>query len=156
MKKWLSLLGWIALCLAAGFFGAMFEPGAWYDSLDRPSWTPPNWLFGPVWTTLYIVMGVAAWRVWRKREAAEAGLALGLFLTQLVLNALWSWLFFGLQSPGLAAVDIVAMLVTIVATSVLFWRIDRTAGILMIPYIAWVGYATALNISIWLRNQAGS
>lgn len=152
MKKWIALFGWVALSLGAGLFGSQFTPGAWYEALDRPSWTPPNWLFGPVWTTLYVLMGVAAWRVWRRPEARGRGAALGAFLFQLVLNALWSWIFFGLQMPGAAALEIVVLLAAILMTTVLFWRIDRPSGALLVPYIVWVSYASALNVSIWLRN----
>lgn len=152
MKNWLALVGWIALSLGAGLFGSQFQPGPWYLSLDRPPWTPPNWLFGPVWTTLYVLMGVAAWRIWVRRGVDGARAALGAFLVQLILNALWSWIFFGLHMTGVAAIEIAALLVAIIITTVLFWRIDRIAGLLLTPYIVWVSYATALNVSIWLRN----
>lgn len=152
MKKWIALVGWIALSLGAGLFGSQFMPGAWYAALDRPPWTPPNWLFGPVWTTLYVLMGIAAWRVWLRRDTSSVRGALAMFLVQLVLNALWSWIFFGLHMTGVAAIEIAVMLVAIIITTILFWRIDRIAGLLLTPYIVWVSYATALNISIWLRN----
>ena len=152
MKKWASLVGWIALSLGAGIFGSQFQPGTWYEALNRPPWTPPNWLFGPVWTTLYVLMGVAAWRIWVRRSEEGTGWALGLFVAQLVLNALWSWIFFGLHLTGFAAIEIVILLVAIILTTITFWKTDRPAGLLLVPYIVWVSYASALNISIWMRN----
>lgn len=127
-------------------------PGEWYASLAKPSWNPPSAVFAPVWSLLYVSMGVAAWLVWRQAGFEGAKLALGLFAGQLVLNALWSWLFFGLHRPDVAFVDIVALWLLILIVTVLFWRESRTAGALMLPYLAWVGFASCLNFAVWRLN----
>ena len=149
---WLGLPGWLLLPFAAAAVGTRFMPGAWYASLVKPAWNPPNWIFGPVWTLLYVLMGVAAWLVWRRVGWSGARLALGLFIVQLVLNAAWSWLFFGLHRPDLAFVDICALWGLILAVAVLFGRVDRLAAALLVPYLAWVGFATVLNFTIWRLN----
>jgi tryptophan-rich sensory protein len=127
-------------------------PGAWYASLAKPAWTPPDVVFAPVWTVLYILMGVAAWMVWRRAGFAGAGTALVLFIVQLVLNALWSYLFFGLHRADLAFLDIVALWVLILVAATLFWRVEWRAGALMIPYVVWVGFASCLNFALWRLN----
>ncbi len=139
--------------LAAGFIGSRFMPGDWYLSLAKPSWTPPGWIFGPVWTLLYILMGISAWLVWKEAGIWSAKLPLALFIMQLVLNALWSWLFFGLNKPGLALIDIVVLWTGILAVMLLFWQIRPLAGALFAPYLAWVTFAAALNLAIWLMNR---
>jgi translocator protein len=151
MRRWLALVGWIALPLLAGAFGSQFMPGEWYARLEKPDWNPPSWVFGPVWTTLYLLMGVAAWLVWDRHRGA-ARVALALFVVQLVFNAMWSYLFFGLQAPGLAFAEIVLLWLLIVATAVLFWRARRVAGVLLLPYLAWVSFAAVLNFTIWQLN----
>jgi translocator protein len=151
LKRWFGLAGWVALSLMAGVIGSQFEPGAWYAQLDKPSWNPPSSVFGPVWTVLYVLMGVAAWLVWDGRGSAARG-ALALFVVQLIFNATWSWLFFGLQSPGLALMGIAVLWVLIVLTTVVFWRVKTLAGALLLPYLAWVTFATALNYEIWRLN----
>jgi translocator protein len=149
--RWFGLLLWLLLPLLAGAFGSQFQPGAWYAALDKPSWNPPSWVFGPVWTVLYIMMGVAAWLVWdRYRSAARAALAV--FVVQVVFNGLWSYLFFGLQSPALAFAGIVILWSLIVTTLVLFWRARTVAGVLLLPYLAWVSFAAVLNFTIWQLN----
>lgn len=152
MKTTLGLGLWIAVSLSAGIVGSQFLPGEWYASLAKPSWNPPGWVFAPVWTVLYILMGAAAWIVWRKAGFAGAPVALGLFILQLVLNALWSYLFFGIRQPALALVDIVALWLAILATTVGFRRVSVPAGALLLPYLAWVGFATALNFTLWRLN----
>jgi translocator protein len=150
--RWFGLLLWMVLPLLAGAFGSQFQPGAWYAALEKPSWNPPSWVFGPVWTGLYLLMGLAAWLVWdRYRSAARTALAV--FVLQIVFNGLWSYLFFGLQSPALAFAGIVVLWVLIVATLVLFWRARTVAGVLLLPYLAWVSFAAALNFSIWQLNS---
>ncbi len=151
-KQVVGLILWIVVSLAAGVVGSQFMPGAWYAALDKPSWNPPGWVFGPVWTTLYILMGLAAWQVWRKRGFKAERLALSLFLVQLVANALWSYLFFGAQQPAAALVDIVILWLLILATTIKFWRVSTVAGAMMLPYLAWVGFATVLNFTLWRLN----
>ncbi|HSN68981.1 MAG TPA: TspO/MBR family protein [Thermoanaerobaculia bacterium] len=148
----ISLLVFVALVAAAAVTGAQFQPGGWYASLAKPSWTPPNWLFGPVWTLLYIGIAVAGWLIWRKTGRIDR--AIGVWIAQLVLNAVWSWLFFGMHRPDLALVDIVAMLILIALFIVLARRISPVASYLFVPYLVWVSYATALNFAIWRANPA--
>lgn len=150
-----ALIGSIVLCLAAGGLGAWAtnsEIPTWYAGIAKPSWNPPNWVFGPVWTTLYVLMAVAAWLVWRRDGMREARGPLTLFAIQLALNTLWSFLFFGLHNPGLAAAEIVLLSATILATTVSFWRRSHWAGALLVPYLAWVSFATVLNFTIWQLN----
>jgi tryptophan-rich sensory protein len=152
LKSALGLVGWLAVSFAAALIGSRFMPGEWYASLAKPSWNPPNAVFGPVWTVLYALMAVSAWLVWRRAGFSGAGAALGLFVFQLVLNALWSYLFFGLHRPDIAFFDIVVLWVGILAVTLLFWRVDRIAGALMLPYLAWVGFAAYLNYTLWRMN----
>jgi benzodiazapine receptor len=148
----LALLGWVLLSFAAALSGAWFPPDAWYGNLEKPSWNPPNWLFGPVWSVLYLLMGISAWLVWKKDGFTGAGGALTLFLVQLGLNALWTPVFFGMQRPDLALFVIVALLIMIAATRKAFRRHDRLAAWLLVPYLLWVGFATALNAALWRMN----
>ena len=141
------------LCFGAATFGAIFAPGEWYAQLRKPSWNPPSWLFGPVWTALYTMMAISAWLVWRRGGFAANARSLGLFAVQLVFNALWSWLFFGLKNPALALIDIVLLWVAIAATLAAFYRVHRVAGWLLVPYLAWVSFATVLNATLWLLNR---
>jgi tryptophan-rich sensory protein len=151
-KRALGLAGWLAVSFAAGWIGSRYMPDAWYASLTKPSWTPPGAIFAPVWSVLYVLMGIAAWIVWRLAGFGGAGLALSLFFIQLALNALWSYLFFGRHRPDLAFFDLVALWLVIAVVTVLFWRQDRTAGTLMLPYVVWVGFAGCLNFAIWRAN----
>ncbi|MBP9127941.1 MAG: tryptophan-rich sensory protein [Elusimicrobia bacterium] len=153
LKSVLGLVGWLGITFSAAFVGSRFMPGPWYASLSKPAWNPPNAIFGPVWSVLYILMGVAAWLVWRRSGFNGAGLALILFIGHLVLNALWSYLFFGKYRPDLAFLDIVALWFAIVIVLVLFWRAHRGAGALMIPYLAWVSFASYLNFVLWRMNR---
>lgn len=155
-QRWLVLLLFIGVTFAAAGIGGTATAssvGTWYPTLVKPTWNPPSWIFGPVWSTLYLLMAVAAWRVWRHLEHPQRRVALTLFFVQLALNALWSVLFFGLRSPGLALVEVVLLLGTIAATGLKFWRIDRVAGLLWLPYVAWVSFATLLNATIWWLNR---
>lgn len=145
----LALVGWVALCYSAALSGIVFMPGEWYAGLNKPAWNPPNWIFGPVWTTLYILMGVSAWLVWQRANSRPA---LSMFLVQLALNALWTPVFFGLKQPGAAFAVILAMWSAIAATIALFWNRCRTGAALLVPYLAWVSFATALNFAIWRLN----
>lgn len=151
-----GLIGWVLISFAAGAIGSQYTPGSWYAALAKPVWTPPGAVFAPVWTMLYLMMGVAAWLVWRRRGVAGAGAALAAFLAQLILNALWSYLFFGLHRIGLAMIDIAALWALILVIAVLFWREDRRAGALMVPYLAWVGFAACLNFAIWRLNAGAA
>ena len=143
-----SSLIWFA---AAGLGSLVTTPQIpnWYADLAKPAWTPPDWIFGPVWTLLYVMMAVAAWLVWRLDGFAGAKVPLALFAIQLVLNSIWSVLFFGLQNPGAAAVEIVLLWAAILATLVTFWKRSKWAGGLLVPYLAWVSFAAVLNVAIW-------
>jgi translocator protein len=152
-RQTLGLIGWLAIVFAAAWVGGRVTDPAWYQALQQPPWAPPAWLFGPVWTVLYLMMGTAAWLVWRRGGFAAAAAALTLFLVQLALNAAWSWLFFGLHRPGLAFAEIVLLWMLIAATIVAFRRIHRTAAWLLAPYLLWVTYAAALNFSLWRLNS---
>lgn len=152
MKHTLGLIGWLAVSFAVAAVGSRYTPGDWYASLTKPSWNPPSAVFAPVWTVLYILMGVSAWLVWRREGFSGARAALILFVVQLVLNAMWSYLFFGLHLPGIAFLDIVALWVMILGVVVLFWRADWRAGALMLPYLVWVGFASCLNLALWRLN----
>jgi translocator protein len=151
-KKWLGLAGFLVLCFGAAAIGSQFMPGEWYAQLRKPDWNPPNSVFGPVWTILYAMMAVAGWLVWKERGFDGARAALMLFVGQLALNTAWSWLFFGLERADLAFADIVVLWLAILATIVAFWRINRVAGALLIPYLLWVSFAAALNFTIWRMN----
>lgn len=155
--NWAKLLSSILACQLAGALGAVFTRSAipsWYAGLKKPAFTPPGWLFAPMWITLYLLMAVAAYLVWRK-GLTHPGVrpALAAFVVQLLLNALWSPVFFGLRAPLAGAVVIVLLGLAIVLTIVLFWKISRPAALLLLPYILWVSLATALNISICLLNR---
>jgi tryptophan-rich sensory protein len=146
-------LFYLACFLAAGL-GSLFtmvSVGSWYAGLAKPSWNPPGWVFGPVWTVLYALMAVAGWLVWR-RGGSESRLALRWFAVQLVLNVGWSAVFFGLQMPGLAVLEIVLLWLAIAATLMTSWRVSRLAGILFVPYLLWVSFAAVLNFAIWRLN----
>jgi tryptophan-rich sensory protein len=156
INQWAALAGFVALCLLAGAAGGWATAQSvsdWYPTLAKPSWTPPNAIFGPVWTALYIAMGFAAWLVWRK-DARFAGVraALILFFIQLALNTLWSFLFFGFRAPGLALIDILVLLLVLALTVWAFFQHSRWAGLIMAVYLAWVAFATALNFAIWRLN----
>lgn len=154
-KQTVGLVVLLAVCLGAAALGsAATVPriDEWYAALDKPSWTPPSWVFGPVWTVLYIAMAVAAWLVWRQAGLAAARWPLGLFAVQLGLNVAWSWLFFGLRSPALGLIDILLLWIAIAATLASFWRRTTAAGLLLAPYLAWVTFAAVLNSAIWWLN----
>jgi len=148
----LALAGWLAACFAAASLGAVFMPGEWYASLQKPTWNPPGWVFGPVWTVLYTMMAVAAWLVWRRGGFAARRGPLLTFLAQLALNAFWTPLFFGLHWPGIAFAEITLLWLAIAATLVAFWLVSRTAAWLLAPYLAWVSFAAVLNFTLWRLN----
>jgi len=151
-KKILGLVGWILLCSLAGIFGAQFEPGTWYQLLNKPAWTPPNWIFPVVWPILYILMGISVWMIWKMKETSLWQTEFTWFFVQLILNALWSWIFFGMHMIGTGLAEILLLWVSILFTTLLFWKRNHTAGILLMPYLAWVSYASALNFAIWHLN----
>jgi tryptophan-rich sensory protein len=150
----LGLLGWVLLTFAAAGVGAIASANAsaFYAELTRPSWAPPAWLFGPVWSALYALMALSAWLVWRDRGIAGARAALGLFVAQLAANALWSWLFFALHRGDLAFVEVLILWCLVVATIVSFQRISNVAAALLYPYLAWTTFASALTFTIWRLN----
>lgn len=154
IKQLLGLIVWVLVTFAAAALGAIasIQAASFYLQLERPTWAPPASVFGPVWSVLYALMAVAAWLVWRKGGWQVQRAALTLFLVQLVLNALWSWLFFGWHRGGLAFADIVLLLIAIVATLIAFWRTQRLAGLLLLPYLAWVSFAAVLNFTVWQLN----
>ncbi len=156
-RSLLALVIALAICFGAAAIGSAFtfpNLAGWYAGLTKPPFNPPNGIFGPVWSILYTLMAIAAWRVWRagRNDGRSVTCALALFAVQLVLNVAWSVVFFGAQSPGVGLVVIVLMLAAILATTVAFGRFDRWAALLMVPYIAWVSFATVLNASIWWLN----
>lgn len=155
-NQWIVLAGFMALCFIVGGLGSLATSQAiidWYPALNKPSWNPPSWIFGPVWTTLYSMMALAAWLVWKKdKRFSGAPLALILFFLQLALNGLWSFLFFGMRSPAWALIDIALLLITLALTTWAFFAQSKPAGLLMLPYLAWTGFAAILNFTIWRMN----
>lgn len=150
MRAFASLLVFLVLVGLAAGLGATFRPGAWYEALHKPPLTPPGWVFGPVWTVLYLGIALAGWLVWRTRAARAALAPWG---AQLVANALWSPLFFGLQRPGWALLDVTILLALVIATTAAFLRVHAVAGALLVPYAAWVAFAAYLNGGIVLLNR---
>jgi tryptophan-rich sensory protein len=148
----MALAGWLAVCFAAAITGVCVSTTGWYAGLLKPDWNPPAWVFGPVWTLLYALMAIAAWLVWREGGWKLQRLPLGLFLFQWLLNALWTPLFFGWHRPGLACAEIILLWLVLATTLGLFWRVRKIAGVLLLPYLAWVGFAAALNFSLWRLN----
>jgi len=148
-----ALAGWLALSFAVASIGAFFMPGEWYAGLKKPSWNPPNWLFGPVWTALYTIMAIAAWLVWKNGNSPARRLALCFFMAQIFFNALWSPLFFGLHNPAMAFADIVLLWLALSGTVIAFWKVRPIAGWLLVPYLAWVTFAAVLNFAIWQLNR---
>lgn len=145
----------LALCLGVSAIGAAATAtsvGNWYRTLVKPAFNPPDWVFAPVWTTLFVMMAVAGWRVWRRDGLRRARVAMVLFALQLALNLAWSVLFFGMRSIGAALIEMLVLLLAILATTVAFWRRDRVAGMLFVPYAGWVGFAAILNAAIWRLN----
>ena len=154
--SWGALAAWLGVAAAAAVAGAIAsqDAAAFYQRLVRPSWAPPAAVFGPVWTILYVLMGVAAWLVWRERTAPGRRGALVLFTAQLAVNALWSWLFFAWHRGALAFADILLLIVLVVATIAAFWRSRPLAGALLLPYLGWIVFAAALAYRVWQDNPA--
>ena len=154
-KQITRLLGWLIVSFAASAIGAIasIQAKTFYGQLVQPSWAPPGSVFGPVWSLLYGLMAIAAWLVWRNGGFRNNRIALTLFLVQLALNALWSWLFFAWHFGAFAFVDILVLLALIAATIIFFWRVRPLAGMLLVPYLCWVSFAAFLNYSVWQLNQ---
>lgn len=156
LKQLPALLFFILISQGAGLLGSLFTVrniDTWYKGLNKPVFSPPNWIFGPVWTLLYLMMGISAFLIWQngwKRKEVKS--ALLVFMIQLVLNALWSIIFFGNRAPLAGFVEILFLWTAILVTIILFWKISKTAGILLLPYIAWVSFAAVLNFSLWRLN----
>ena len=153
-KQILGLVGWLVVSFAASAVGAVasIQAKSFYSHLAQPAWAPPAGIFGPVWTVLYALMGIAAWLVWRSGGFRPNRKALTLFLLQLAFNSLWSWLFFAWHRGAWALADVLVLWILIVATLVSFWRVRLIAGALLIPYLLWVSFASALNYSVWQLN----
>ena len=149
-----GLVAWLAVVFAAGAVGAVasIDAASFYAQLARPDWAPPASVFGPVWTVLYLLMGIAAWLVWREQGAKGLARALALFIAQLGANALWSWLFFAWRNGALAFAEVLVLLALVIVTVAAFWRVRRLAGALLIPYAAWTGFASALTFVVWQAN----
>lgn len=150
----LGLAGWLASAFLTGWIGATASASAasFYGVLIQPSWAPPAWLFGPVWSTLYLLMGIAAWLVWRDHGFRGASTALTLFVVQLFANALWTWIFFVWHQGAWSLIEIVVLWLLIASTIAAFWRLHRLAALLLVPYLAWVSFATALTAALWRLN----
>ena len=149
----MGLAGWLGITFAAAAMGGLFLPGDWYARLQKPAWNPPNWIFGPVWSALYTVMAIAAWLVWKRGGFGGQRTALLCFLAQLLFNAVWSPLFFGLKQPGWALVDLVLLWLALLATVAAFWKVRVSAGAMLLPYLGWVTFAGVLNFTIWRLNS---
>ena len=154
LSQTVGLVGCLAIVFVAAAVGAAasIDASTFYAQLVRPPWAPPASAFGPVWSVLYLLMGIAAWLVWRERDASNLVAALTLFMAQLCANALWSWLFFAWRNGALAFAEVLGLLALIAATVAVFWRISRLAAALMLPYLAWVCLASALTWSVWQSN----
>jgi benzodiazapine receptor len=154
-SDWLALLGFLALCFAVAAISGLVTAAAvedWYRTIRKPEITPPDAAFGPTWAVLYTMMALAAWRVWLKAGFARGRRPLAFFIAQLALNFAWSILFFGLHLTGVALLDVIVLWFLILVTTALFWPVDRLAGLLLLPYLAWVGFAVVLNASIFILN----
>ena len=153
-KQFFGLIGWLLVSFAASAIGAVasIKAQSFYGELTQPSWAPPGSVFGPVWTTLYTLMGIAAWLVWREGGFQKNKTALTLFLVQLVVNALWSWFFFAWHLGAYALIDLIVLWLLIVATLLAFWRVKALAGALLVPYLLWVSFAGFLNYAVWQLN----
>lgn len=155
-RQILGLVGWLLLCFAVAAIGAVasVDAAGFYQQLTRPDWAPPSWLFGPVWTALYTIMAISAWLVWRKHGFNGARTALSLFILQLAANAVWSWLFFKWHLGAMAFADVLLLWMLIVATMLSFRPLQGLAAGLLLPYLAWVSFASALTFSTWRLNPA--
>ena len=151
-RSLLALAGFVVITFCAPLAGMIMPPGDWYDSLAKPEWNPPSWIFGPVWTVLYLMMAIAAWMVWKRNGWRQP---IRLYFLQLVLNAAWTPIFFGAHQPGWALVDILALWIAVLLTLLTFLRVSKAAGWLLVPYLAWVTFAAFLNFTLWRMNPPG-
>ena len=151
--SWLLPVLLLGGTILTAFLGSLFLPGPWYTDLAKPAWTPPPGVFAPVWAALYATMGLSVLMIWAKGDPARAGWAYRFYTLQLVLNALWSFLFFGMHRPDLALLDVAVLLLAVVGTAAACWRLYRPAGLILLPLVAWVGFATALQFGIWRLNR---
>jgi tryptophan-rich sensory protein len=154
-----SLIGlgvFALLALATASSGAVFTPDAWYRAMNKPRWTPADWVFPTVWTPIYVLIAASGWLVWREAGVAGAALPLAVYLIQLALNAGWSAIFFGLKKPGLAFAEVLGLWLSIALNIALFWPISTTAALLLVPYLVWVTIASALNFQVWRMNAPGA
>jgi len=153
--NWIKLIVSLIICQLAGVIGSLFTASSiptWYAALNKPSFNPPNWIFAPVWIFLYILMGISFYLIWRKSDIPNFGLLMSVFIFQLVLNAFWTIIFFGLKSPLYAFIEIVVLWVSILYCIITFYRVSKTASVLLIPYLLWVSFAAVLNFSLWKLN----
>jgi len=148
-----TLFGFVGTCFLAASPGALFRPGEWYERLAKPKWHPPNWLFAPAWTTLYLMIAFSGWLVWRQAGFVAATVPLVVYAVSLVFNAAWSVFFFGLHRPDFAFLDVILLWAAIVATIVLFYPVEQFSAFLLLPYLLWVTFAAALNMAIWRKNR---
>jgi len=161
LRRAVALIAFLVVAFLPATIGAQWMPDAWYAALRKPAWNPPNGVFAPVWTTLYALIGISGWVAWREvweKRAVPAGTGragFALYAAQLGLNAAWTWIFFGLHRPGVAFAEIALMWAVILANTVVFWRIRPLAGALLLPYLAWVGFASVLNGTLWRLNAGG-
>ncbi|MEM7653048.1 MAG: TspO/MBR family protein [Pseudomonadota bacterium] len=156
LNEGLALAGFGGACFLTACSGAFFRPGPWYEDLRKPGWNPPNWLFGPAWTVLFIMIAVSGWLVWKQVGLAGGALVFTVYGVQLVLNFIWSGLFFGLKRMDLAFAELVLLWLAIAANIIVFWPISETAAWLLVPYLAWVSFAGVLNFTIWRLNARKS
>ena len=152
-KSFAGLCFWLALCFFAESSAVIFLPGRWYSHLHKAPWTPPSYLFAPIWTTLYLAMAVAAWLVWREGGFRKQSFPLSLFAVQLFLNSAWSFICFGLHVLPLSMVDMMLLWIAVLATMLAFFRVNRLAGWLFVPYLAFVTFAASLNVALWWMNR---
>lgn len=150
MNRWVRLVAAVVISFLPTLSQLAGRPDAWFAALAKPSWNPPNWVFGPVWTTLYLMIGVALWLYWESGRATRQGFVL--FALHLALNALWTVFFFGAHSPGLALIDIALLCIVVIALIATFWRARPASGALLVPYLGWLLFASALNWWIWSNN----
>lgn len=156
-QLWISLVVFIIVCLIVEIVGSFWTKetiSTWYPTLIKPSWTPPNWIFGPVWSILYIMIAISGWLIYKAKYSHKRSIALKLYVGQLALNFIWSFLFFVLRSPALGLIDILVLCLLIILTIINAWPVHPLASLLLIPYLIWVIYATSLNAGIWLLNDA--